>query len=346
MTSAPDAGAATPAPPISSTLTLSQLPTPQTANFLATLHVSGTPFTTVTVQNPVELGVVFGKDQQQTAKFGEAAKTDGILTLSFVANPPNFPSIIFQSGDTVASTSTDSRPSSGAAAGASASSALQQESATKTTSDTATSVTISHSSSQPANSGKEISTGALAGVAIGCLAAGALIACFILWVCWRRRSAPRTQYSQTNTYATASNEKGFSANAIPLTGQRSSKFASGNVLPQPLEDKAISGDISKISNAIKNHVQSFYHTSRVSPDLIDYDDLQVLGSNLPISVGTLTELMRNATTREIALRFIIAWVIVSKIQPAKDPSKSLLPSEVANCYHVIATGDGGHQGMR
>jgi hypothetical protein len=122
-------------------------------------------------------------------------------------------------------------------------------------------------------------------------------------------------------------------------------LASGGVFPQPLEDKAISGDVSKISNAIKNHVQSYYHTSRVSPGLIDHDDLQALGSNLPISAGTLATLMENTATREIALRFIIAWVIISKIQPSRDPSKSLLPSEVAHCYQAITNGDDGYQGI-
>jgi len=220
-----------------------------------------------------------------------------------------------------------------------------QGSVTGTSPQSAASSTTSKGGSQSANSGSGLSTGAIAGVAIGCLAAGALIAGLVLWACWRRRSKSRTQYSQTNTYATSSNEKGFTANAIPLTGQRSSALASGGVFPQPLEDKAISGDVSKISNAIKNHVQSYYHTSRVSPGLIDHDDLQALGSNLPVSAGTLATLMESTATREIALRFIIAWVIISKIQPSRDPSKSLLPSEVAHCYQAITNGDDGYQGM-
>jgi hypothetical protein len=141
-----------------------------------------------------------------------------------------------------------------------------------------------------------------------------------------------------------SQEKGFSAKTVPLAGARHSTTGVAGGLPQPLEDKAISGDVSKISNAIKNHVQSYYHTSRISPGLIDYDDLHALGSNLPISVGTLTTLMGNAATREIALRFIIAWVVVSRLQPSKDPSMSLLPSEVAQCYKTISTGDRGFQG--
>ncbi|CAN9194361.1 unnamed protein product [Alternaria alternata] len=199
--------------------------------------------------------------------------------------------------------------------------------------------------SQPSakNNSGGLGAGVVAGVAVGCLAAGALIAGLVLWFCWRRKRASKAQYSQADTYASASHEKGFSTNTIPLTGQRHAATPLGGGLPQPLEDKAISGDVSKISNAIKNHVQSYYHTSQVNPGLIDYDDLQALGSNLPISVGTLTTLLGNTATREIALRFIIAWVVVSKIQPSKEPSKTLLPSEVADCYQAISTGDRSFQ---
>ncbi|CAI9628657.1 hypothetical protein GT037_001948 [Alternaria burnsii] len=198
--------------------------------------------------------------------------------------------------------------------------------------------------SQPSakNSSDGLGAGVVAGVAVGCLAAGALIAGLVLWFCWRRKRVSKAQYSQADTYASASHEKGFSTNTIPLTGQRHAATL-GRGLPQPLEDKAISGDVSKISNAIKNHVQSYYHTSQVNPGLIDYDDLQALGSNLSISVGTLTTLLGNAATREIALRFIIAWVVISKVQPSKDPSKTLLPSEVADCYQAISAGDRSFQ---
>jgi hypothetical protein len=112
-----------------------------------------------------------------------------------------------------------------------------------------------------------------------------------------------------------------------------------NGLPQPLEDKAISGEVSKISNAIKNHVQSFYHNGRVSPGLLDLDDLQGLGNNLPMSTGTLSTLLGNSDTREIALRFCIAWVAVSRMQLQAHPSTTFLPPEVAACSLSMATGD-------
>jgi hypothetical protein len=314
-------------------------PPPATGSFPVALYVTDVPFTTVTIQYPLSLGVLFGKGQ--TLKPGEM-KTDSALTLSYTDAPPQ---LLFQSGTTVAGPTPSVIASSAPAIKTSAKPDLPQGTATKTTSEAAASPSASKGSSQSTNSGTGLSTGAIAGIAIGCLAAGALIAGLVLWFCWRRKRASKAKYSQADTYASASHEKGFSTNTIPLTGQRHVATPLGGGLPQPLEDKAISGDVSKISNAIKNHVQSYYHTSQVNPGLIDYDDLQALGSNLPISVGTLTTLLGNTATREIALRFIIAWVVVSKIQPSKDPSKTLLPSEVADCYQAISTGDRSFQGM-
>ncbi|KAE8828154.1 hypothetical protein PTNB73_06611 [Pyrenophora teres f. teres] len=203
---------------------------------------------------------------------------------------------------------------------------------------------ISRPSGYPVPQKDSLSTGAIAGIAVGCLIAGALLTGLVLLFCWRSRRVPEAQYSKTNTCAVGSQEKGFAAHTIPLASQEHTD-APANVLPQPLEDKAISGEISKISNSIKNHVQSYYHINRISPNLIDHNDLHKLGSGLPISVGTLATLLSNATTREVALRFIIAWVIVSKLQPSKDPTKSLLPTEIAPCLQMIDSGNRVQRGL-
>ena len=184
-----------------------------------------------------------------------------------------------------------------------------------------------------------VSTGAAAGIAVGCLFAGAIIAALILWLYWGRKRSTKSKYSQPETYAPASEEKGFSTRSTPLVDRSNTETSLLGILPQPLEDKAISGDVSKISNAIKNHVQSYYHTNRISSNSADRSDLHTLGLNLPISAGTLNALMSDTRTREVALRFIIAWVIVSRLQPSKDSTKSLLPAEIAQCLQIIDSGN-------
>lgn len=136
-------------------------------------------------------------------------------------------------------------------------------------------------------------------------------------------------------------EKGPAVKTMSLESGSPIADALGNVLPLPLEDKTISGEISKISNLIKNHVQSYYHAGRVSPVSIDYDDLQALGDDMPVSVGTLSTLLGNSGTREIALRFCIAWVVVSRMQLRSPTSSTFLPPEISQCFQMMNLGDRG-----
>jgi hypothetical protein len=140
-------------------------------------------------------------------------------------------------------------------------------------------------------------------------------------------------------------EKGPAVKTMSVESGSPIGAALENGFPLPLEDKAISGEISKISNLIKNHVQSYYHAGRVSPVQIDYDDLQALGSDMPVSVGTLSTLLGNAATREIALRFCIAWIVISRMQLGSPPHSTFLPPEVAQCFQAMTLVDRGSRGM-
>ncbi|KAF2626565.1 hypothetical protein BU25DRAFT_343373 [Macroventuria anomochaeta] len=189
------------------------------------------------------------------------------------------------------------------------------------------STTNSKQTSTPQPTGNGISGGAVAGVAIGCLVAGVLIAGLIAWFCWGRRRASRLRHHETSAIALMPPEKGPMVHTRPLGGESPLDLSTGTGLPQPLEDQAISGEISKIGNLIKNHVQSYYHSKPVNPGLIDLDDIVALGRNLPISTGTLSTLLDNSATREVALRFCIAFAIITRLQSYGNPAESLLPPE-------------------
>jgi hypothetical protein len=181
-----------------------------------------------------------------------------------------------------------------------------------------------------------ISSGTVAGAAIGCFIAGLLLAGLIFWFCGRKRRPSRARDYEASSAALMPHEKGFQTAAIPLGSTSPATSPVSDALPLPLEDKAITGEISKISNSIKNHIQSYYQTGRVSAGLIDMDDIHAIGSNQPISAGTLSTLLGNSATREIALRFCIAWIVCSRMQSTGDSKSTLLPMEVAGCYHKIA----------
>jgi hypothetical protein len=188
------------------------------------------------------------------------------------------------------------------------------------------------------------SSGAIAGAAVGCLIAGALIAGLIFWFLGRKRKASHMRDYESSNTALMPHEKGFGANTIPLGSGSSAASPIASPLPLPLEDKAITGEVSKISNSIKNHVQSYYQISRVSPRLIDLDDIHAIGSHQPISASILSTLLDNPATREIALRFCVAWVVCSRMQPASDSRMSLLPVEVAGCFRMMANERSGSSG--
>ncbi|KAH8731914.1 hypothetical protein GQ44DRAFT_670571 [Phaeosphaeriaceae sp. PMI808] len=199
----------------------------------------------------------------------------------------------------------------------------------------------SSASSKPKPNHKGVSSGAVAGVAIGCLIAGALITGILFWFCWGRRRTSQKRDYETSSAALVPQEKGFVTNSTSVGDSSPATAPISFTAPLPLEDNTISGEISKISNSIKNHVQSYYHTGRVSPELLDLDDIQAIGTNLPVPVGTLSTLLGNSTTREIALRFCIAWVVCSRIKPDVDPRTSLLPVEIAKCFEKIANAQRG-----
>jgi hypothetical protein len=180
-----------------------------------------------------------------------------------------------------------------------------------------------------------ISSGATAGIAVGCLVAGALIAGLIFWFSGRKRRASGARDYEASSTALMPREKGFAANTVSVVSDSPTTSPLSGVLPMPIEDKAITGEISIISNSIKNHVQSYYQMGRVSPRLIDMDDIHAIGSNQLISAGTLSTLLGNSATREIALRFCIAWVVCSRMQPSDEPGAKLLPVEISECYQKI-----------
>ncbi|KAH7079499.1 hypothetical protein FB567DRAFT_449551 [Paraphoma chrysanthemicola] len=186
-------------------------------------------------------------------------------------------------------------------------------------------------------SSSDVSSGAAAGIAIGCLLAGALIAFAALWFCRGRKKRSKGIEYEASSTALVPREKGFSAQATSVGSGSPGASPISRALPLPLEDKAITGEVSKISNSIKNHIQSYYHTGRVSSGVLDLDDIHAIGDDMPISAGTLSTLLGNTGTREIALRFCIAWVICTRIQTSATPSMSFLPAELAALSRNIGT---------
>ena len=218
-------------------------------------------------------------------------------------------------------------------------------SSTLSTTNSTSNSTPSPSSTSTHSHKSAVSAGGAAGIGIGCAIAGAAIGFLLFWFFKRKPNNRHQTSDQEASAATFSRqEKQPVANVQPLDNANLATRTVENNLPQPLEDNAIAEAISKIGNSIKNHVQSYYHSARVSADAVNLDALQALGDGLPTSIGTLNTMLADPTTRETALRLCIAWVVVSRIQFGGDPRITFLPPEVTSCINAMTGLDSKPQG--
>ncbi|KAL8708981.1 MAG: hypothetical protein Q9220_006189 [cf. Caloplaca sp. 1 TL-2023] len=176
-----------------------------------------------------------------------------------------------------------------------------------------------------------ISSGAAAGIGIGCAIAGALIAAALFALLYRRKRRRRPARSDVMPL------KGFSPVDKGLSSPDPSSPAGviERNLPQPAEDQALGGEMSKLRTAIKNHVQSYYHTNSVGGAVDQVALASVAAGNMPLIASTLGNLLSNPATRIVAIRFCITWITISRIDQNCEPSLSFLPPEVASCLTSI-----------
>ncbi|KAF4629764.1 hypothetical protein G7Y89_g8383 [Cudoniella acicularis] len=233
--------------------------------------------------------------------------------------------------------STPSTGSSGSSTSASSSTSVNSILSSSGTSTTSTGNT-SQTSSSKATSSKGVSAGGAAGLAIGFAILGALIAGLIVFVLLRRKKE-QTNYPQSHLpfegQSPIENEKnGIVAAAVP---------AHGNVdrfLPQPAEDDAIVGGLSKIRDGIKNHVQNYYHDLPIDPDAINEGPLAELSTATATPTSALKTLLLNPASRKPTLQLFLAQLILSRCTVRTDRHLSFLPREVSGLA-VSPTSSGG-----
>lgn len=182
-----------------------------------------------------------------------------------------------------------------------------------------------------------LSGGAVAGIAICMLLAGALIAGAIFFFLLRRQkkiqyaTAARQPHQPTHDWRLAS-EKHPTVVASPVASNIE------NLVPQPVSDDTITGDVSKIRDSIKNHVRTYYHTAPIPTVSINVAGLQHLARATGVESSALAVALANPTIRQDTLRLVISWFILSKCTGERHPS--LLPKELAKLTTSISGIDG------
>ncbi|KAF1996558.1 hypothetical protein P154DRAFT_312374 [Amniculicola lignicola CBS 123094] len=178
--------------------------------------------------------------------------------------------------------------------------------------------------------------GAVAGVAIGCLLAGAAIAALVCFFLFRRRrqqgAAAYVQHHVPYNGPSNGPEKAPIAMATAATSNID------NYLPQPVEDDAITKELSRIRDNIKNHARTYYHFEHVQGADILESRLMHIAAATGTSASGLVDLLLNPGTRGEAIRLVIAWVILSKCETQSQ--RSLLPSDLSALAGAVPGSDG------
>jgi hypothetical protein len=183
-----------------------------------------------------------------------------------------------------------------------------------------------------------VSKGAVAGVAIGCAIVGAAVAGLIVFLLLRRRNNRQqrpigyAQHLGPQNGAFASQEKSdgsLSKGAVVVS-------VTEKYLPQPVEDDAIKGEMSKLRDRIKNHAQSYYHVGAVNPSVVEESKFQGLSRSSGIPTAAIREMLLNPASRITAIRMYLAWEIMSRCLGSTASALSLLPPEVSNFAGLLA----------
>jgi hypothetical protein len=166
------------------------------------------------------------------------------------------------------------------------------------------------------------------------LIAGALIASaiflFVLRRQKRRYATPIAAYSRPPapyTGRTGVPEKGATVTAVPGS-------SIDDLLPQPAEDDAITGDLSKIRDNIKNHVRTYYHSGHVSAVDINESGIREIAATTGSNAAVVVVALLNPSTRDTALRSLIGSIILTRCTGERSPS--LLPNKLDELLSYIS----------
>jgi hypothetical protein len=191
----------------------------------------------------------------------------------------------------------------------------------------------------PGKAKSGLPSGAAAGVGIGCAIAGALIAGLIVFLLLRRKRRP--QYEPTAPYYVAG-EKEATDSGSPIRGGAITNV--DRLLPQPAEDDAIIGQLSKIRDDIKNHVQNYYHNNHIQPELVDDTEVMDLAHAISTPPSTVRRLLLNPETRVPAIRLFLGHLILTSCIGQSESRVSFLPQEIASLAAFLTAAEGTRSG--
>jgi hypothetical protein len=168
-----------------------------------------------------------------------------------------------------------------------------------------------------------VPVGAAAGIGIGCAAVGTLLAGLIVFFILSRRNRRKPSYQHPDISPNNGKYMPQEKSGVTTTVANVDRL-----LPQPTEDDAMIAGLSKIRDAIKNHVQNYYHTALVDPKTVEEAGLE-LARVLAIPASGILDLLLIPATRVPMLRLYLGHLILSRCSGQPDTALSFLSSEVS-----------------
>ena len=187
---------------------------------------------------------------------------------------------------------------------------------------------------------KGLPSGAIAGIAIGCLVAGALLAVVLgfFMLRWRRRRVYRVGYPIPSGPLGDTGERGLYMDAKPVANaseQSTILPTVTNNLPPPVEDYHLEREAQQLHQSIHAHVGTFYNYAKILQIPDEFFDFTTLGPAMAIPSVTLAALLSSLTSRQAALHFCISWTIITKLGGECGADTSLLPAELAASLQLL-----------
>ncbi|KAF2718547.1 hypothetical protein K431DRAFT_287568 [Polychaeton citri CBS 116435] len=186
-----------------------------------------------------------------------------------------------------------------------------------------------------------VSTGAAAGIGVGCAIAGALIVGLIAFLLLKKQKRKGSAYPSRPRSSDGYHDhesKGVGISAIPLnTSSLGSDIDAA--IPPPMPEREVEGEVSKLGTLIKNHAQSYYAGGApimqpvLDAGLAAKQMTMLLGPNAPVAAAGLVSLLSDPLSRVAATRFILAWAILRNVQFDAHAETTLLPPDLAESIH-------------
>ncbi|RSL51846.1 hypothetical protein CEP54_011199 [Fusarium duplospermum] len=213
----------------------------------------------------------------------------------------------------------------------------EEDSATKTLQTESTAVASTNTPTTQPNPG--LGDGEVAGVAVGCLAAGLLIGVIFGW--FLRRAMRRSKH-QKGGHGSEERAKMLSQpkDEIPVALEPlGKKMKLENVILQPASDSKIVSDLGRLEDIIRQHVEAVYHSGPVDVEIVTLaNTLTALGISKKSSgfdAEAVAGWCLQPGTRRGALQHVISHVLFRSIDWNSPGPLTLLPKPAVDFLHSI-----------